>query len=177
MLRAFLACFLEMMGSLGDDQLVLNYLTRVLKRIRPLSSTSSPLPVPAAAFECVAKFAWSRFKVGGMFLITELLIENASPLGLSLFLYKNLEVLKLLILNDILNASVYIQFLNMGVNFLADFAGRVGSEKDGAKAMLTYLNLVDVTDSELSEKVGQLFNEVLKKTCLINLNAVSVSVK
>lgn len=189
MLKLFLSKFLEKIGSVSDDQISLNYLTRILKRIRQTEADVSgtfSCPIPLAEFDEVAKFSWSRFKVGGMFLITELLIENTSPLGLSLFLYKSLEVIKVLILNDILNASVYIQFITMGVSLFADVVKKVNNEQnrnrnrdiDNARSILIFLCLIEsdsgFDNNEIIHILNQFFLEILKKTAIIQLSAISI---
>ena len=111
----FLSQFFDRFNSSSyqqvDDQDKVTYLTRILRR----SSYED-----FHAFEDqICKFVWSRFKVGGMFLISTMLIESPN-IGLKMFLFKDLIIFSALIDTDILNALVYIQFMTMGISIAID---------------------------------------------------------
>ncbi|OHT15167.1 hypothetical protein TRFO_14340 [Tritrichomonas foetus] len=110
-LSYFLGQFFERFTNV-DDQTKLNYLTRILKR--------SKIEVFNEFHDQICKFAWSRFKIGGLFLISQLLIDNPN-IGIEIFLYKDLKIIAKLIDSDILNALVYLQFMTMGISIISDF--------------------------------------------------------
>lgn len=163
-LKKLLHQFLLRINAISDDLTILTYLSRILKRIKIDDNDQS---FEKNEYETVARFAWSRFKIGGMFLISGLLSDNPKSIGLSLFAYSELDIISKLVLADLRNAPVYIQFITMGINVLYQAVADYHMNDD--QQILPLLGLLHYQSHDLD----RFFASFLQKASQIAIDAIA----